>query len=39
MSKQSLKFVVIVVNKKEVYASKQAITLNLVNTNKPSQTQ
>ena len=33
MSKQTLKFSDIVVNKKEFYASKQAIPLNLVNTN------
>ena len=34
MSEQMLKFGNIVVNKKEFHASKQAITLNLVNTNK-----
>ena len=34
MSEQSLKFGDIVVNKKEFYASKQAIALILVNTNK-----
>ena len=34
MSEQSLKFGDIVVNKKEFCASKQAIALNLVNTNK-----
>ena len=34
MSKQALKFGDIVVNKKEFYAPKQAIALNLVNTNK-----
>ena len=34
MSKQTLKLGDIVVNKKEFYASKQAIALNLVNTNK-----
>ena len=34
MSKQTLKFGDIVVNKKEFYASKQAIALNSVNTNK-----
>ena len=34
MSKQALKFGDIVVNKKEFYASKQAIALNLVNINK-----
>ena len=33
MSKQTLKFNDIVVNKKDFYASKQAIPLNLVNTN------
>ena len=33
-SKQTLKFGDIVVNKKEFYASKQAIGLNLINTNK-----
>ena len=33
MSKQTLKFSDIVVNKKEFYASKQAIPLNSVNTN------
>ena len=34
MSKQTLKFGDIIVNKKEFYASRQAIALNLVNTNK-----
>ena len=34
MSKQTLKFGDIVVNKKEFYASRQAIALNLENTNK-----
>ena len=34
MSEQTLKFGDIVVNKKEFHASKQAIALNLVNTNK-----
>ena len=34
MSKQTLKFGDIAVNKKEFYASKQAIVLNFVNTNK-----
>ena len=34
MIKQALKFGDIVVNKKEFYASKQAIALNLVNMNK-----
>ena len=34
MSKQTLKFGDIVVNKKEFYVSKQTIALNLVNTNK-----
>ena len=34
MSEQTLKFGDIVVNKKEFHASKQAIVLNLVNTNK-----
>ena len=34
MNKQTLKFGDIVVNKREFYASKQAIALNLVNTNK-----
>ena len=34
MSEQILKFGDIVVNKKEFHASKQAIALNLVNTNK-----
>ena len=34
MSNQALKFGDIVVNKKEFYTSKQAIALNLVNTNK-----
>ena len=34
MSEQALKFGDIVVNKKEFHASKQAIALNLVNTNK-----
>ena len=33
MSKQTLKFSDIVVNKKEFYASKQAILLNSINTN------
>ena len=33
MSKETLKFSDIVVNKKEFYASKQAITLDSVNTN------
>ena len=33
MSKQTLKFSDIVVNKKEFYASKQAVPLDLVNTN------
>ena len=34
MSEQTLKFGDIVVNKQEFHASKQAIALNLVNTNK-----
>ena len=34
MKKQTLKFGDIVVNKKELYASKQAIALNSVNANK-----
>ena len=34
IGKQTLKFDDIVVNKKEFHASKQAIALNLVNTNK-----
>ena len=34
MSEETLKFGDIVVNKKEFHASKQAIALNLVNTNK-----
>ena len=34
MSEQTLKFGDIVVNKKDFHASKQAIALNLVNTNK-----
>ena len=34
MSEQTLKFRDIVINKREFYASKQAIALNLVNTNK-----
>ena len=34
MSEQTLKFGDIVVNEKEFHASKQAIALNLVNTNK-----
>ena len=34
LSKQTLKFGDVVVNKREFHASKQAITLNLVNTNK-----
>ena len=34
MSEQTLKFVDTVVNKKEFYASKQVIALNLVKTNK-----
>ena len=34
MSKQTLKFGNAVVNKKEFHASKQAIALNLVDTNK-----
>ena len=34
MSEQTLKFGDIVFNKKEFHASKQAIALNLVNTNK-----
>ena len=34
MSEQILKFGGIVVNKREFHASKQAIALNLVNTNK-----
>ena len=34
MNKQTLKFGDIIVNKKEFYASKQAIALNSVNTNK-----
>ena len=34
MSEQTLKFGDTVVDKKEFHASKQAITLNLVNTNK-----
>ena len=34
MSKQALKFGDIVVDKKQFHASKQAIALNLVNTNK-----
>ena len=34
MSEQTLKFGDIVVNKREFHASKQAIALNLVNTNK-----
>ena len=34
MSKQTLKFGDIAVNRKELYASKQVIALNLVNTNK-----
>ena len=34
MSEQTLKFGDIVVNKREFHASKQAIPLNLVNTNK-----
>ena len=34
MSEQTLKFGDIVVNKKEFHASKQAIALNLVDTNK-----
>ena len=34
MSKQTLKFGDIVFNKKEFYTSKQAVALNLVNTNK-----
>ena len=34
MIEQILKFGDVVVNKKEFHASKQAITLNLVNTNK-----
>ena len=34
MSEQTLKFGDLVVNKKEFHASKQAIALNLVNTNK-----
>ena len=34
MSKQTLKFGDIVLNKKEFYASKQVIALNVVNTNK-----
>ena len=34
MSEQTLKFGDIAVNKKEFHASKQAIALNLVNTNK-----
>ena len=33
MSEQTLKFVDTVVNKKEFYASKQVIALNLVKTN------
>ena len=34
LSKQTLKFGDIVANKREFHASKQAIALNLVNTNK-----
>ena len=34
MSEQTLKFGDIVVNKRELHTSKQAIALNLVNTNK-----
>ena len=34
MSEQTLKFGDIVINKKEFHTSKQAIVLNLVNTNK-----
>ena len=34
MREQAIKFDNIVVNKREFYASKQAIALNLVNTNK-----
>ena len=34
MSEQTLKFGDILINKKEFHASKQAIALNLVNTNK-----
>ena len=36
MSEQTLKFNDVVVNKKEFHASKQAIPLNLVNTEKKS---
>ena len=34
MSEQTLKFGDIVINEKELHASKQAIALNLINTNK-----